>query len=66
MTTKPKIKTPSDDAPAERKTFWRPPAQRNVVSDSGRRWQEENAEAIKGWKEYIEKNGLPLDEYRQF
>lgn len=30
------------------------------------RWQEENAEAIAYYNDYIEKNGLPLDAYRMF
>jgi antitoxin CcdA len=29
-------------------------------------WQEENREAILAWNEWVEKNGLPLDRYRQF
>ena len=29
-------------------------------------WQRENAEAIQNYNEYIEKNGLPLAEYRMF
>ena len=31
-----------------------------------RRWLEENAEAIKAHSEYIERYGLPLEEYRTF
>ncbi|WP_144159721.1 type II toxin-antitoxin system CcdA family antitoxin [Paraburkholderia sp. BCC1885] len=30
------------------------------------RWQKENAEAIACYNDYIEKNGLPLDEFRIF
>ena len=30
------------------------------------RWLHENAEAMEGWNDYIEKNGLPLAKYRQF
>ena len=29
-------------------------------------WLKENAEAIAGYNDYIEKNGLPLDEFRMF
>jgi antitoxin CcdA len=29
-------------------------------------WLEENAEAIASYNDYLEKNGLPLDEYRMF
>lgn len=37
-----------------------------VKAERGRRWLEENAEAIKAHNEYIEKYGLPLEEYRTF
>ncbi|WP_313602986.1 type II toxin-antitoxin system CcdA family antitoxin [Rhizobium sp.] len=37
-----------------------------VKAERERRWLEENAEAIRVYNEYIEKNGLPLDEYRTF
>jgi antitoxin CcdA len=37
-----------------------------VKAERGRRWLEENAEAIKAYNDYIEKNGLPLEEYRTF
>jgi antitoxin CcdA len=30
------------------------------------RWREENREAIEGWNDWVEANGLPLGEYRQF
>jgi antitoxin CcdA len=29
-------------------------------------WLEENREAIEAWNDYVEKNGLPLAQYRQF
>jgi len=29
-------------------------------------WQEENREAIEAWNAWVDKNGLPLDRYRQF
>jgi antitoxin CcdA len=29
-------------------------------------WQEENREAIEGWNRWVEKNGLPLAQFRQF
>ena len=29
-------------------------------------WKLENAEAIKSWNKWVEKNGIPLEEYRQF
>lgn len=37
-----------------------------VKAERERRWLEENAEAIRVYNEYIEKNGLPLEEYRTF
>lgn len=52
--------------PTERKTSWQPPEQRGVVSEEGRKWIEENAEAIKSINEWVEKHGLPLAKYRQF
>jgi len=30
------------------------------------KWLEENREAIEAWNEWVEKNGIPLLEYRQF
>lgn len=35
-------------------------------AEEGRRWQEENREAIEGWNRWVEKNGLPLAKYRLF
>jgi antitoxin CcdA len=29
-------------------------------------WLRENQDAIESWSEYVEKNGLPLAEYRRF
>lgn len=52
-------------APAAPQTFWQPEEQRSI-SEAGRKWQEENAEAIKSINEWVEKNGLPLAKYRQF
>lgn len=31
-----------------------------------RQWQDENREAIQAWNAWVEENGLPLEEYRQF
>jgi hypothetical protein len=36
------------------------------ISAEGRKWLEENAEAIKSMNEWVEKNGLPLEKYRMF
>ncbi len=30
------------------------------------RWKVENAEAILSFNDYVEKNGIPLSQYRQF
>lgn len=32
----------------------------------GEAWQRENADAMKAWGEWVEKNGLPLEKYRMF
>ena len=39
---------------------------RDDISDAGRKWREENAEAAKDWEVWVENNGLPLEQYRQF
>jgi post-segregation antitoxin (ccd killing protein) len=41
-------------------------AARPRISEQGRKWLEENAEAIKSINEWVEKNGLPLEKYRMF
>lgn len=50
----------------DRGRFWQPPEKRDVLSEEGRKWLEENAEAIKSWNDWVEKHGLPLEEYRMF
>ncbi len=37
-----------------------------VSAEKGRRWKEENAEAIQSMNEWVEKNGIPLAQFRQF
>lgn len=37
-----------------------------VSAERGRRWLEENKEAIAAWNDWAEKNELPLEKYRQF
>lgn len=37
-----------------------------VRREKERRWREENREAIESWNRWVEENGLPLAEYRQF
>jgi antitoxin CcdA len=41
----------------------RSPAEREALE---RLWQEENAEAIADYNRFIEENGIPLAEFRQF
>ena len=37
-----------------------------VAAAKAERWKIENADAIKSSNSYVEKNGLPLDKFRQF
>jgi antitoxin CcdA len=37
-----------------------------VRTEKGRRWLEENREALLYFNQWYEENGNPLDEYRQF
>lgn len=37
-----------------------------VSDERAARWLKENAEAIACYNAYIEKNGLPLEEFRMF
>ena len=37
-----------------------------IKAEEGRRWAEANADFIKNTNEWVEKNGLPLAEYRMF
>jgi len=37
-----------------------------VKAERERRWLGENADAIEAYNDHIEKNGLPLEEYRTF
>jgi len=55
---------PSDTGLDERGRFRLPPEKRSGISEEGRKWLEENAEAIKSSNEWVEKNGLPLAKYR--
>lgn len=40
--------------------------EQQVARTRADRWREENKAAIDYWNEWVEKNGLPLDEHRQF
>lgn len=37
-----------------------------VKREHERRWKEENRDAMDGWNDWVEKNGLPLAKYRMF
>jgi antitoxin CcdA len=39
---------------------------REVKAERERRFKEENREAFEEWNSYVEKNGLPLERFRQF
>jgi antitoxin CcdA len=39
---------------------------REVKAERERRFKEENAEAFEEWNRFVEKNGLPLERFRQF
>jgi hypothetical protein len=51
--------------PNEHGRFWQPADQRDRLSEEGRKWLDENAEAIKASNEWVAKNGLPLEKYRK-
>jgi hypothetical protein len=42
----------------------RRPRPSRMAAEDVKRWQEENAEAIRSINDWVEKNGLPLDPYR--
>ncbi|MEC3949212.1 type II toxin-antitoxin system CcdA family antitoxin [Sphingobium sp. HWE2-09] len=37
-----------------------------ISAERGRRWQEDNKDAIAAWNDWADNNELPLDKYRQF
>lgn len=39
---------------------------KEVAKSRADRWREENRSAIEYWNRWVEENGLPLEEYRQF
>lgn len=62
-----KAKSAHDQVPEDdRGHFWQPSERRHELSEEGRKWLEENADAIREWNDWIEKNGLPLAKYRPF
>lgn len=56
----------TNDRPKDQRGLWKPPAERVGISPQGKKWLDENAEAIQSMNEWVEKNGLPLAKYRQF
>ena len=39
---------------------------REVKAERERRFKEDNAEAFEEWNRFVERNGLPLERFRQF
>jgi len=39
---------------------------KQISEERGRRWKEENREAIAEWNAYVAEHGLPLERFRQF
>ncbi|ESY81879.1 post-segregation antitoxin CcdA [Mesorhizobium sp. LNHC221B00] len=37
-----------------------------VAAEKTRLWKLENRATMEAWNDYVEKNGIPLEEYRQF
>jgi antitoxin CcdA len=37
-----------------------------VREAKARRWQQENEAGFKAWNDYVERNGVPLADYRKF
>ena len=37
-----------------------------VRRERSKRWQEENAAGFEAWNSYVERNGVPLANYRKF
>ncbi|TGW07135.1 post-segregation antitoxin CcdA, partial [Mesorhizobium sp. M2D.F.Ca.ET.145.01.1.1] len=37
-----------------------------VAAEKTRLWKLENRATMESWNDYIEKHGVPLEEYRQF
>ena len=59
MSAKQPATKPSDVAD-DKGRFWQPPEKRNLISEEGRKWQEENTEAAAAWAKWVEENGVPL------
>ncbi len=63
MSAKQKL-APSATSPEAAKGFARQPSEAEVAI--AQKWAAENAEAARAWAEWVEKRGLPLEQYRQF
>jgi antitoxin CcdA len=37
-----------------------------VAKVTAKRWRDDNRAAMESWNDYVEQNGLPLAEFRQF
>jgi post-segregation antitoxin (ccd killing protein) len=59
MPAKPHPKVP-EDVSNTHGAFWQSPEKRDVISEEGRKWQEENAEAAAAWAKWVEEHGVPL------
>jgi hypothetical protein len=60
MPAKQPLPTATSNDSADKGRFWQRPETRHVISEEGRKWQQENAEAARAWAEWVEKNGVPL------
>jgi hypothetical protein len=60
MPAKQPLPAATSNDSADKGRFWQPPETRDVISEEGRKWQQENAEAARAWAEWVEKNGVPL------
>jgi uncharacterized protein (DUF2342 family) len=59
-------KKQAEETTKPKHSFWQPPEKRGVMSDEGKKWLEENAEAIRSMNDWVDKHGLPLEKYRLF
>ena len=66
MASKQNATTPGEPPLPDGGAIQQPPEKRTGISEDGRKWLEENAEALRSMNEWVEKNGLPLAKYRKF
>ena len=43
-----------------------PPAAGSALETEAQRWLRETRPAVEAWNEFVERNGIPFSEYRQF